>query len=130
MNSRYVTSVLLALFGGIVLVASQSFLQSVAGWIGSAFGTAVIAVSLLAQVDRSRGLVLRAMDGVMVALGVLPSASALPPRVRQGGGQSSPSRWGEWPFRSRVSPCTRSPSGESNEGLGSCTGFPRSSLHR
>lgn len=67
MSSRYVTNVLLALFGGFVVVASRSFRPSVVGWVASAFGIVVIAVSFMAQFDRSRGLFQRAMDGVMVA---------------------------------------------------------------
>ncbi|MGH9920929.1 MAG: hypothetical protein ACRD6W_18930 [Nitrososphaerales archaeon] len=71
MSSRYVTNVLLALFGGFVVVASRSFRPSVVGWIAFAFGIAVVLVSLLGGLDRSRGLVQRVMDAAMVALGGL-----------------------------------------------------------
>ena len=71
MSSRYVTNVLLALFGGFIVVVSQSFRPSAVGWIAFAFGVAVVAVSLLAQFDRSRGIVQRVMDAGMIALGGL-----------------------------------------------------------
>ncbi len=70
-SSRYATNVLLALFGGFIVVVSQSFRPSVAGWIAFGFGIAVAAISLLAQLDRSRGIVQRWMDAAMVALGGL-----------------------------------------------------------
>jgi len=70
-SSRYVTNMLLALFGGFIVVVSLTFRPAVTGWIAFAFGVAVVAISLLAQLDRARGIVQRAMDVAMVALGGL-----------------------------------------------------------
>jgi len=70
-SSRYATNVLLALFGGFVVVASRSFSTSVVGWLAFAFGIAVVAVSILAQLDRGRGVVQRVLDAAMAALGGL-----------------------------------------------------------
>lgn len=77
MSSRFITNMLIALFGGFVVVATRSFSPSTVGWIGFAFGIAVVAISLLAEVDPLRGLVQRAIDLGLVALGGLTIAFGL-----------------------------------------------------
>lgn len=71
MSSRFVTNVVIALFGGFVVVATRSFGASTVGWIGFAFGIAVVAICGVAQLDSLRGVLQRAIDLGLVALGAL-----------------------------------------------------------
>lgn len=74
MSIRYLTNAFIALLGGFVVVASMTFASATVGWIGFGFGIAVVAVSVLAQLERSRGASQRIMDLMMVALGGLAMA--------------------------------------------------------
>jgi len=77
MSGRFVTNVLIALLGGFVVVATRSFGASGVGWIGFAFGAAVVIIALLAQLDRGRGVLERCVDGSLAALGGLAMAFGL-----------------------------------------------------
>lgn len=77
MSGRFVTNALIALFGGFVVVASQSFAAATVGWIGFAFGTAVVVIALIAQLDRGRGVLERSVDASLAALGGLAMAFGL-----------------------------------------------------
>lgn len=77
MSSRFVTNIVVALFGGFVVVATRSFGSSTVGWIGFAFGIAVVMICALAEVDAFRGLLQRAIDLGLVALGGLTIAFGL-----------------------------------------------------
>ncbi|MBO0693289.1 MAG: hypothetical protein J2P58_10370 [Acidimicrobiaceae bacterium] len=77
MSSRYITNVLVVLFGGFVVVATRSFGPSAVGWIGFAFGITVVGISVVAQVDPARGLLQRAIDLGLLVLGGLTIAFGL-----------------------------------------------------
>lgn len=84
----------------------------------------------MAHVDRSRGLVQRSVDGVMVALGGLTVGFMV-------AAAGSAERWTVFglrarvggPFDGRAHRARKSPNVEANEGQVSCTGFLRSSPH-
>jgi hypothetical protein len=77
MSTQYITGALLAILGGFVVVASQAFAPNPLSWI--AFGTAVaiVAISLLSQLDRSRGAGQRTLDAALAAVGGLMMTFAL-----------------------------------------------------
>ena len=77
MSTRYMTGALFAILGGFVVVISQSLTPSVLGWIAFAVAIAVVVVSVLAQLDRSRGAVQRALDGATIVLAGLMMAFAV-----------------------------------------------------
>jgi hypothetical protein len=77
MSTRYLTGMLLALLGGFVLVATQAFASTPVGWIAFAVAVAAATVTVLAQLDRSRGTVQRALDAVTVTVAGLMMAFAL-----------------------------------------------------
>ena len=77
MSTRYMTGALFAILGGFVVVISQSLTPSVLGWIAFAVAIAVVVVSALAQLDRSRGTVQRALDGATIVLAGLMMAFAV-----------------------------------------------------
>ncbi len=91
MSSRYVTNAVLALFGGFVVVASRTWHPKVVGWIGFAFGIGVIVITLLAQLDRARGVIQRVMDAGMLVLGGLTMAFGV-------GASGSAQRWTVFAF--------------------------------
>lgn len=66
MSTNYLTGALFAVLGGVVVVVSQAFTPSVLGWVAFGVAIAVAAVAVLAQLDRSRGLVQRALDATTV----------------------------------------------------------------
>ncbi|HZC53805.1 MAG TPA: hypothetical protein VE441_15085 [Mycobacterium sp.] len=71
MSTRYITGALFALLGGFVVVVSQTLTTSVLRWVAFAIAAGIAAVSLLAQLDRSRGAVQRTLDGATVIVAVL-----------------------------------------------------------
>jgi hypothetical protein len=66
MSTHYLTGALFSVLGGFVVVISQAFTPSVVGWVAFGVAAAVAAVTLVAQLDRSRGLVQRALDATTV----------------------------------------------------------------
>jgi hypothetical protein len=68
MSPRFISNVVLALAGTVVVAASQAFRPSVTGWL--MFGVSLGALALLAlvQLDRARGLVQRLLDAGTGAL--------------------------------------------------------------
>jgi len=71
MNTRYITGSLVALLGGFIVVVSQAFATAVLGWVAFGVAVGIVAVCVLAQLDRARGSVQRVLDGVTVAAGGL-----------------------------------------------------------
>ncbi|MGH9107373.1 MAG: hypothetical protein ACRDZX_16415 [Acidimicrobiales bacterium] len=69
MNSKYITNLVLGLFGGFIVVETLKFSHPTERWVAFAFAIAVVAISLSAWLDRSRGLVQQSLDGLMTALG-------------------------------------------------------------
>ena len=55
MSINYLTGALLALFSGFVVVANQAFPADVLSWVAFGIGVAIICITVLAQLDRSRG---------------------------------------------------------------------------
>jgi hypothetical protein len=68
MSTRYITGALFALLGGFVVVVSQTLTASIVKWVTFAVAVAVVAVSLVAQLDRSRGAVQRTLDAASVVV--------------------------------------------------------------
>jgi hypothetical protein len=68
MSTKYLTNAALALAGGFLVVATRVFSNSTISWLALGVATAVIAVSVVAQLDRSRGFAQRGLDVVVVAL--------------------------------------------------------------
>jgi hypothetical protein len=71
MSTHYLTGALFSVLGGFVVVVSQTFTAPVLGWVAFGVAAAVAAVTLLAQLDRSRGLVQRALDAATVIVACL-----------------------------------------------------------
>lgn len=69
MSSKYLTNLLIALFGGFIVVESLTFSRPGARWVAFAFAIAVVGVSVAAQLDRGRGLVQEALDASLLAIG-------------------------------------------------------------
>ena len=67
MSTDYITSALLALLGGFVVVASQALSSAVLGWIAFGVAIGIASIAVLAQLDRTRGGVQRTLDAASVA---------------------------------------------------------------
>jgi hypothetical protein len=66
-STRYLTNLAIALFGGFIVVESLTFSHPAERWVAFAVAIVVAGISLAAQLDRSRGLVQRALDGALIA---------------------------------------------------------------
>lgn len=77
MSTRYLTGTLLVVLGGFVVVATQAFAATPVSWIALGIAIATVAVSVLAQLDRSRGAIQRVLDAAQVAVAGLLMALAL-----------------------------------------------------
>jgi hypothetical protein len=71
MSTNYITGAPLALLGGFLVVVSQAFAPATLEWVGTGVAIGVIVVALLAQLDRARGGVQRALDGATVIVAAL-----------------------------------------------------------
>ncbi len=69
MSTRYFSNALIALLGGLVVVTSLTLATTPAAWVGFGIAIAVVAVSLLVQLDGQRGLAQRGLDVMMLATG-------------------------------------------------------------
>lgn len=65
MSTRFVTNGIVALAAGFLVVASQAFASSTTGWIAFGIAIGTLALAGLAQVDASRGVEQRVLDGVI-----------------------------------------------------------------
>lgn len=70
MSPRFISNLLLALAGALLVVASMSFSVATTEWIAFGIGLAVLAMVGIVQLDRGRGLPQRALDGLAGALGI------------------------------------------------------------
>jgi hypothetical protein len=61
--SRYFTNVIIAFFGGLVVVGSQAFASATVAWLPFGVALVVLGISVLAQLDGQRGMGQRALDG-------------------------------------------------------------------
>jgi predicted MFS family arabinose efflux permease len=68
MHSKYFTNLVIALSAGFVVVASLAFATGTAAWVAFAFAIAVLAVTLVVQLDRARDTEQRLMDALMSAI--------------------------------------------------------------
>ena len=64
MSSRFVTNSVLTVGGGFLVAASLAFAPTVTAWLALAVSIGVLATSAVAQVDPSRTLVQRGLDGI------------------------------------------------------------------
>jgi len=71
MSTKYLTNAFLVMAGGFLVVSTQSFSTSVVSWLALAVAVALIAIAVVAQLDRSRGLNQRLLDAVTVVLGAV-----------------------------------------------------------
>ena len=69
MSTQYLSNALIALLGGFVVVTSLVLAPTSATWVGFGIAIAVVAVSLLVQLDLKRGMAQRGLDAVMFATG-------------------------------------------------------------
>jgi len=67
-STRYLTNLAVALLAGFIVVESLTFSHPAERWVAFAVAIVVAGVSVLAQLDHNRGLVQRALDGVIVAV--------------------------------------------------------------
>ncbi len=77
MSTRFITGTVLALLAGFVVVVSQAFAPSTLSWVAFGIGVAVVGICVVAQLDRSRGAVQRALDAATVVVGGLLIAFSL-----------------------------------------------------
>lgn len=69
MSTRYITSLLLAIASGFVIVATFAFAPTTVAWIALAItGIFVLAMMAVTPLLRGRGLVQRTLDGVVAVL--------------------------------------------------------------
>lgn len=68
MSTRFLTNATVALLAGFVVVASQTFATSTTAWLAFAIAIGIGVTALAVQLDRSRGLVQRGLDGATVIL--------------------------------------------------------------
>ncbi len=68
MSTKFLTNLVIALFGGFIVVASLTFPFTTAAWLAFAFAIGVAAVTFGVQLDRSRGWEQRVIDAGMVAI--------------------------------------------------------------
>src|SRR6266436_3619501 len=62
MSTRFISNLALGLAGAVVVVASQAFRPTVIGWSMFGVSLGVLALLAVAELDRTRGLVQRALD--------------------------------------------------------------------
>jgi hypothetical protein len=74
MSTRFISNLALGLVGAAVVVASQTFRPTVIGWSMFGVSLGVLALLAVAELDRTRGLVQRALDA---SSGVLALWSAV-----------------------------------------------------
>src|ERR1700683_5298914 len=70
MYTRYVSSVISGLLGGIVVVASQAFLSGTTAWLAFALGIGLLILAPLPALFGDRGMVGLALDGVSSLLAI------------------------------------------------------------
>src|SRR2546421_10923709 len=77
MSQRFISNVVLALAGAVVVVGSQAFSSNVTGWL--TFGVSLGALALLAVVqrDRMRGRVQRMLDAATGALALWSAVASV-----------------------------------------------------
>jgi hypothetical protein len=66
--TRYFTNVIIALLAGFVVVATQAFATPTVAWLAFGIAVATLGISMLAQLDRNRGLVQRVLDVVIASI--------------------------------------------------------------
>ena len=71
MSNNYVTCAPVAILAALVVVASQAFASRTLGWIAFGVAVGIVGITLVAQLDRARGGVQRALDAVVIAAGGL-----------------------------------------------------------
>jgi uncharacterized membrane protein SirB2 len=70
MSLRFVTSTLLMLAGGLIVVFSQALTAETTGWVAFGLAIAIVAGLVAVQADRARPTVQRLLDGVVGVLGI------------------------------------------------------------
>jgi hypothetical protein len=68
MHARFVSALLAGLAGGFVVVASQAFTPSTAGWIAFGIGLGLLVLAAVPSLAGDKGLVSRAIDAVLAAV--------------------------------------------------------------
>jgi len=66
--TRYFTNAIIALLAGFVVVATQAFAAPTVAWLAFGIAIAILGLSGLSQLDPSRGLVQRLLDGVLASI--------------------------------------------------------------
>jgi hypothetical protein len=74
MSQRFISNVVMAIAGAVVVVSSQAFSSSRSGWLTFGVSLGVLALLAVVQRDRARGGIQRALDA---ATGVLALWSAV-----------------------------------------------------
>jgi hypothetical protein len=74
MSSQFITGAISVVLGGFVVVATRAFHPVPVGWIAFGIAVAIVIVAVLAQLDRNRGSVQRALDASTVAVAGLMMA--------------------------------------------------------
>jgi hypothetical protein len=77
MSQRFISNVVLAIAGAVVVVSSQAFSSSLTGWL--TFGVSLGALALLAVVqrDRARGRIQSALDAATGALALWSAVASV-----------------------------------------------------
>ncbi len=73
MSMRYLSNAAIALLGGFVALASQTFASTVTAWLAFAIAIAVLVIGGVSQLQPGRGIVQRVLDGLigLVAVGTI-----------------------------------------------------------
>lgn len=72
MSTQYSTGTFIGVLAAFIVVASQAFPSHSVGWLAFAVGVVVVIVSIVAQLDSTRGALQRAVDaGLLVVAGFM-----------------------------------------------------------
>ena len=77
MSTRFISNLALGIAGAVVVVASQAFSSNVTGWLMFGVSLGVLALLGIAELDRARGLVQRALDAGTGALALWAAVASV-----------------------------------------------------
>lgn len=77
MSPRFLTNVLFAVAGGVVVVVSQAFEAGVTSWVTFGIGLGILSMLGIAQLDRGRGRLQQGLDALAGALAIWMAVASM-----------------------------------------------------
>jgi MFS family permease len=81
MSMKFLTNMALAIIGGFLVVASQTFATHAVAWLAFAIGIGAVVIAVAGQVDRTRGIAQRVLDLATLALGGVTMGFSVAPAL-------------------------------------------------